>query len=281
MIWQVNNQALDLSARGMIMGILNATPDSFSDGGQHDTEKLALNHALAMIAEGAEIIDIGGESTRPGASPVSSHEELQRVIPVIEALRKEWAGLISIDTTKASVAAKALDAGANIINDISGLCDDPAMLDLCLQRDCGIVIMHKRGLPQTMQDHPQYDDVVAEVRAFFIERLQTLTAAGIAPERISFDPGIGFGKTVQHNWELIEHLASLQVGNRPVLLGVSRKSFIGHRLGDNDMSLRSWPTIGLTAYGRQQGAMIHRVHEVKGNLEALRMTEAIMSMPNA
>lgn len=276
MIWQVQQNNLNLSTRGMIMGILNATPDSFSDGGHHDSTSQALAHALTMIAEGADIIDIGGESTRPGAVRVGVIEEIERVIPVIKALREKWSGLISIDTTKAAVAEQALRAGASIVNDISGLREDPGMLALCQQSDCGIVIMHMRGNPQNMQQNPQYLDVVAEVRSYFEERLQCIKQAGISPERICFDPGIGFGKTAEHNWQLIEHLMDLQVEDRPLLLGVSRKSFIAQRLGTKDMSQRSWPTIGLTAFGRQQGAMIHRVHEVKGNREALRMTEAIM-----
>lgn len=259
------------------MGILNATPDSFSDGGRHVSIAQALAQARRMIAEGAEIIDIGGESTRPGARPISAAEEILRVVPIVETLHAEWSGLISVDTTKAIVAEKTLAAGASIVNDISGLRADPAMVDVCLRYSCGIVVMHMQGTPQTMQNHPVYADVVDEVREFFQERLHTLSTAGISPQQLCFDPGIGFGKNAAHNWQIITHLAALQIDQCPIMLGVSRKSFIAQRLGDPDPSLRSWPTVGLTACGREQGAMIHRVHEVKSNLEALRMTEAILT----
>jgi dihydropteroate synthase len=279
MNWNINGCMLDLAECGMIMGILNTTPDSFSDGGTHATRELALQHALQMIEEGAEIIDIGGESTRPGAPEVSAEEEIQRVIPVIESLRQNWSGLISIDTSKAIVAREALLAGANIINDVSGLRHDLAMLDVCRESDCGIIIMHMLGNPRTMQVNPQYDDVVNSVREFFEERYQTLTQEGISADRLCFDPGIGFGKSVEHNWTLMENLQRLVVHHRPILLGVSKKSFIAKRTGSADIESRSWSTIALTAYGREQGVMLHRVHEVKSNLDALRMCEAILSAP--
>jgi dihydropteroate synthase len=279
MNWNINGRHIDLTKRGIIMGILNTTPDSFSDGGTHATRELALQHALQMIQEGADIIDIGGESTRPGAPEVSAEEEIQRVIPVIESLRQTWSGLISIDTSKAIVAKAALLAGANIINDVSGLRHDPAMLDVCRETDCGIIIMHMRGNPRTMQVNPQYDDVVTSVREFFEERYQTLKHEGISADRLCFDPGIGFGKSAEHNWTLMENLHRLVVHHRPILLGVSKKSFIAKRTGSTDIEARSWPTIALTAYGREQGVMLHRVHDVKGNLDALRMCEAILATP--
>lgn len=279
MNWNINGRHIDLTKRGIIMGILNTTPDSFSDGGTHATRELALQHALQMIEEGADIIDIGGESTRPGAPEVSAEEEIQRVIPVIESLRQTWSGLISIDTSKAIVAKAALLAGANIINDVSGLRHDPAMLDVCRETDCGIIIMHMRGNPRTMQVNPQYDDVVTSVREFFEERYQTLKHEGISADRLCFDPGIGFGKSAEHNWTLMENLHLLVVHDRPILLGVSKKSFIAKRTGSTDIEARSWPTIALTAYGREQGVMLHRVHDVKGNLDALRMCEAILATP--
>lgn len=279
MNWNINGRHIDLTKRGIIMGILNTTPDSFSDGGTHATRELALQHALQMIEEGADIIDIGGESTRPGAPEVSAEEEIQRVIPVIESLRQTWSGLISIDTSKAIVATAALLAGANIINDVSGLRHDPAMLDVCRETDCGIIIMHMRGNPRTMQVNPQYDDVVTSVREFFEERYQTLKHEGISADRLCFDPGIGFGKSAEHNWTLMENLHRLVVHDRPILLGVSKKSFIAKRTGSTDIEARSWPTIALTAYGREQGVMLHRVHDVKGNLDALRMCEAILAAP--
>lgn len=276
MIWRALNRTIDLSQRGMIMGILNTTPDSFSDGGLHDDTTRALKHAFQMIEEGAEIIDVGGESTRPGAPMVTVQEELQRVIPVIRELRATWKGLISIDTTKAHVASVALDAGADIINDISGLRADADMLPLCQRSRCGVIIMHMQGTPQTMQLCPTYDDVVDEVRSFFEERYRAITTAGVPAEQLCFDPGIGFGKTPEHNWTLLQRLPELLIHQRPLLLGISRKSFIGHRLRDPEIAHRNWPTVALTAYGREQGAMIHRVHEVKNNAQALRMTEALM-----
>ncbi|MCW1924333.1 dihydropteroate synthase [Luteolibacter arcticus] len=258
------------------MGILNVTPDSFSDGGTHAGVSAALDHARQMIAEGAEIIDIGGESTRPGAAEVAVAEEIARTAPVIAALRGEWDGLISIDTMKAGVAAAALEAGADIVNDVSGLTADPEMVRVCVAGGCGVVVMHMQGDPRTMQKAPRYDDVVTEVQAFFEERLAALTAAGMDAEAICFDPGIGFGKTVAHNLSLLRALPDLGIGGRPLLLGVSRKSFIGRVLGSEALADRSWPTVAITAWAREAGVMIHRVHEVLPNAQALRMTEAIL-----
>ena len=258
------------------MGILNVTPDSFSDGGRHAGPTAALDHARRMIAEGAEIIDIGGESTRPGAAEVSADEEIARTRPVVAALRAEWDGLLSIDTMKAAVAAAALEAGADLVNDVSGLIADPAMAGVCAAGGCGVVVMHMQGDPRTMQLSPRYDDVVAEVRGFFEERLAALVAAGIDPEAICFDPGIGFGKSVEHNLALLRALPELAVGGRPLLLGVSRKSFIGKVLGSLDLADRAWPTVAITARAREAGVMIHRVHDVKPNVEALKMVEAIL-----
>lgn len=276
MWWKTTLGRTDLSQNGRIMGILNVTPDSFSDGGKHEGISAALGHARRMIAEGAQIIDIGGESTRPGAPEVPTNEEIERTFPVISALRAEWAGSISIDTSKAAVATAALEAGADIVNDVSGLTADPEMTALCAQTGCGVVVMHMQGDPRTMQVAPVYTDVVDEVVAFFEERIATLTAAGIDRECLCLDPGIGFGKTVDHNLALLRALPRMSVGGRPVLLGVSRKSFIGKTLGSTDLADRDWPTVAITAWAREAGARIHRVHEVKPNAEALRMTEAIM-----
>lgn len=276
MIWKTKHAGLDLSLRARVMGILNVTPDSFSDGGIHAETGSALCHARAMIAEGAEIIDVGGESTRPGAVAVPVTQEIARTVPVIAALRAEWAGLISIDTSKAAVAAAALAAGADIVNDISGLLGDPEMPAVCAASGCGVVVMHMQGRPQTMQVAPHYDDVVAEVRAFFEERLATLTAAGIDPAALCFDPGIGFGKNLDHNLALLAALEQLRVAGRPILLGVSRKSFIGRILGEKNLELREAPTVAITANAREKGVMLHRVHAVRPNVEALRMTEAIL-----
>ena len=276
MIWKTRRAALDLTHRAQVMGILNVTPDSFSDGGEHLEVATALAHARRMIAEGAELIDIGGESTRPGAAAVAADEEISRTVPVIAALRAEWDGLISIDTTKASVAQAALAAGADIVNDVSGLLADGEMAAVCAAHGCGVVVMHMQGSPLTMQQSPRYADVVAEVREFFQQRFTALTAAGIDPAALCFDPGIGFGKTLAHNLSLLRALGEIAVAGRPLLLGVSRKSFIGKILGSAALDAREWPTVALTANARERGVMLHRVHSVKSNVEALRMIEAIL-----
>ncbi len=276
MIWKTRRATLDLTQRAQVIGILNVTPDSFSDGGEHLGVETALVHARRMIAEGAELIDVGGESTRPGAAVVAAAEEISRTVPVIAALRAEWDGLISIDTTKASVAAAALAAGADIVNDVSGLLADREMAAVCAERGCGVVVMHMQGSPLTMQESPRYADVVVEVREFFQQRLVALTAAGIDPAALCFDPGIGFGKTLDHNLSLLRALGEISVAGRPLLLGVSRKSFIGKILGTAALDAREWPTVAITAHARERGVMLHRVHSVKSNVEALRMTEAIL-----
>lgn len=276
MIWKTRRGIIDLSRHARVMGILNVTPDSFSDGGEHDAACTALDHARRMIAEGAGIIDIGGESTRPGAASVPEDEEIARTAPVIAELRREWDGLISIDTSKAAVAAAALKAGADIVNDVSGLLADPGMAAVCAAGGCGVVVMHMQGTPQTMQSAPSYTDVVSEVHGFFAERLLTLTAAGITRDAICFDPGIGFGKNLEHNLALLRALDRISAGGQPVLLGVSRKSFIGKLLGSDDLGAREWPTVAITANAREKGVMLHRVHAVRPNVEALRMTEAIL-----
>jgi dihydropteroate synthase len=279
MIWKTRRGILDLTHRGQVMGILNVTPDSFSDGGAHLETATAMEHARRMIAEGAAIIDIGGESTRPGAEPVQAAEEIARTVPMVAALRAEWDGLISIDTSKAVVAEAALEAGADIVNDVSGLLADPEMAGVCASRRCGVVVMHMQGNPRSMQIAPSYSDVVAEVAGFFQERLRTLVAAGIDPAALCFDPGIGFGKTLDHNLELLRAAGELAVAGRPLLLGVSRKSFLGRILGTDDLEAREWPTVAITARAREQGVMLHRVHSVRPNFEALRMTEAILGIP--
>ncbi|QQL45199.1 dihydropteroate synthase [Sulfuriroseicoccus oceanibius] len=281
MNWSLPSATLDLSphAPGLIMGILNVTPDSFSDGGAHVGIDAALAHAREMLTAGAGIIDVGGESTRPGAAEVETNEEIARTAPVVAALRAELPSstLLSIDTRKAAVAEAALAAGADIVNDVSGLTHDPRMLEVCAQSNAGIVIMHMQGSPESMQDAPRYDDVVAEVRAFFQQQLKTCEAAGITADRIVFDPGIGFGKAHEHNLRLLAHLDTLAPANRPILLGVSRKSVIARILGDTDLSKRLWPTVALTSHARRQNVLIHRVHDVQENHHALRMTEAILS----
>jgi dihydropteroate synthase len=275
-IWRIHGIDHDLSQRGMVMGIVNVTPDSFSDGGRFLDTGRAVEHALKLISEGADILDIGGESTRPGAEPVEAAEELRRVLPVIRAVRSETKTLISIDTMKASVARAAVEAGADIINDVTGLRGDPAMLRVASECEAGLVIMHMIGTPQTMQKLPQYDNVVLEVQRYFEARLQSLKQAGISPERIVFDPGFGFGKTLEHNISLMRSLPELCVSGRPLLVGVSRKSMIGRLLESEELADRDWPTVALTAHARELGARIVRVHDVKPNVQAMRMIEAIL-----
>ena len=279
MIWRTRSQEFDLSRRGLIMGVLNVTPDSFSDGGQYFDPAPAIARGLAMVAEGADILDIGGESTRPGATPVGAAEELRRILPVIVGLRAQCAVPLSIDTMKASVAAAAVEAGAEIINDISGLLHDPGMAQVAAESGAGLVLMHLGGPPQTMQNGPHYADVVAEVKAHLTAAYDAAVAAGIAPERLVFDPGIGFGKTLAHNLDLLRHFPDFQIHGRPTLLGVSRKSFMGRLLETTELAARESSTTALTAWARQFGARVFRVHSVKENAESLRMMEAILHGP--
>ena len=274
--WQVASQKYDFQSGALVMGILNVTPDSFSDGGRWSQADAALRHATQLIEDGADLIDVGGESTRPGSEPVSLEDELTRVIPVVKALVAQSPVPISVDTCKAEVARQALAEGATIVNDISGL-RDPAMVAVCAQSDCGIVVMHMQGLPKTMQAAPEYNDVVSEVTDFFHERLETLTSAGIAAERLCWDPGIGFGKRVEDNIALLRATGELSVGARPVMIGLSRKSFLAKILNETALDSRNWPTVALTAWTRELGGLVHRVHDVKPNREALRMIEAILS----
>jgi dihydropteroate synthase len=274
-LWRIRGTDHDLSQRGMIMGIVNVTPDSFSDGGKFLDAGRAVEHALRLVEEGADILDIGGESTRPGAEPVEEAEELRRVLPVIRTLRSVTKTLISIDTMKAAVARAALDAGADIINDVTGLRGDPAMSHVASETDAGLVVMHMTGTPRTMQQRPEYVDVVADVTAHFAERLHTLESIGIDPKRIALDPGFGFGKTLEHNVSLMRALPRLAGMGRPLLVGVSRKSMIARLLEEDGLETREWPTVALTSHMRELGARVFRVHEVKPNAQALRMTEAI------
>lgn len=274
-IWRICGQDKGFSDRGMVMGIVNVTPDSFSDGGKYLDTDLAVKLGLRHVAEGAEILDVGGESTRPGAEAVDAEEEMRRVLPVIRALRAQTSVLISIDTMKASVAAVALEAGAHIINDVTGLTADPDMMGVARDSDAGLVVMHMQGTPRTMQQQPHYVDVVQEVRAFFEGRLCSLEEAGIDPMRVALDPGFGFGKTLEHNRALLRELPKLRVEDRPLLVGVSRKSMLGKWVGSTDIEDRNWPTVALTAWMRERGAEIVRVHDVKPNVEAMRMAEAI------
>jgi dihydropteroate synthase len=279
MFWRTASRTFDLTHRGLIMGVLNVTPDSFSDGGQCFDPGTAIKRGLAMVEEGADLLDIGGESTRPGATPVEAEEELRRILPVIEGLRARSAVPISIDTMKARVAAAAMAAGADVINDISGLRHDPGMARVAAETGAGLVLMHLRGTPRTMQQQPEYTDVVAEVRDRLTSAYHEAVEAGVNPEGLAFDPGIGFGKTLEHNLALLRALPEFQIHGRPVLLGVSRKSFLGRLLGNQDPLGREAPTTALTAWSRQQGVRILRVHAVKENAQALRMMEAILGSP--
>ena len=275
MIWKLNRHSLDLGKRGIIMGVLNVTPDSFSDAGSFLDPETAIAHALRMEAEGAEIIDIGGESTRPGAETVETEEELRRIVPVIRALRTRSKVLISIDTSKAVVAEAAIDAGADIINDVTALRGDPQMAEVALRSHAGVVLMHMQGRPKTMQQNPHYTDVVAEVAEFLRQRVSAAIGYGMTAEQIVIDPGIGFGKRPEHNLSLLRSLETLVQFGRPVLVGVSRKSFLGW-LGEAQTTAdRFWPGVALTSLCREKGARIFRVHEPKPHRDALRMTEAI------
>jgi dihydropteroate synthase len=273
--WKIGEKVIDLSERALLMGVLNVTPDSFSDGGKFFTIEAAVKHALEMAQDGADVIDIGGESARPGAKPVSPNEEMERVLPVIERLAGSGEFLLSIDTSKAAVARAALAAGAHIINDVTGGRGDRDMFALAAETSAGLIIMHMQGTPETMQLNPSYDDVVREVADFFRQQLSEAVRSGVDPICIAFDPGIGFGKTVAHNLELLAHLPRLRVENHPLVVGVSRKSFLGKIAGLSPD--RTSATIALTSLLRERGARVLRVHDVAANANALRTTEAVLA----
>jgi dihydropteroate synthase len=275
-LWKIAGRTFNVARRGMIMGVVNVTPDSFSDGGGFFNPQRAVDHAKQLADEGAQILDVGGESTRPGATPVSADEELARVLPVISELRKQTTALISVDTMKADVARAALDAGASIINDVSGGRADDAMLPLAAERGAAIILMHMQGTPQTMQLAPHYDNVVAEVAIFFRQQYSRAVACGIDPMAIAFDPGIGFGKTFEHNLELLRNLPKLRCENRPFVVGVSRKGFVRKLIGSSTMADRKAPTIAFTALLRDRGANVLRVHDVGENVAALRVAETML-----
>lgn len=260
------------------MGILNVTPDSFSDGGKHHDPSVAIDSALAMESAGVDIIDIGGESTRPYSDPVGAAEEIDRVMPVIDGLRGKLNVPISIDTSKSVVARAAIDGGAEIINDVTGLEGDPAMAELAASSRAGVCVMHMRGTPQTMQDNPAYDDVVAEIHGYLAARLQFCLDAGIDRQRVCLDPGIGFGKTHDHNLELIAATARLGDLGCPILIGHSRKGFIRKLIGaakDEPVALADMmaATLGVTLAVALAGADVVRVHDVRETVLALRLFE--------
>lgn len=260
-----------------IMGVVNVTPDSFSDGGQFLQHDDAVAQGLQLVREGAAIVDVGGESTRPGSEAVAADEELRRVLPVIETLRLQVRAAISIDTCKAEVARRALAAGAVLVNDVSALQLDPEMVDVVAESGCGVCLMHMQGEPRTMQNDPRYDDVVAEVLAFLEERLAWAVGRGVREEQIALDPGVGFGKTVEHNLLLIKALPRLVALGRPVVLGTSRKRFLGTLL-DAEPHDRVTGTAATTVLGALSGVSIFRVHDVKPNHDALLVTRAVMEV---
>ncbi len=267
--WSLSRRSIPQSRLPALMGILNVTPDSFSDGGRFSTMDAAVDRALRMAAEGADIIDIGGESTRPGAEPVSLDEELHRTIPVIQQLATRLRVPMSIDTTKAEVARQALDAGAEIVNDISGLTHDREMLEVCRRADAGICVMHIQGTPQTMQQNPQYRNVVSEVIEFLQQQVDRCLMAGIPPERMCVDPGIGFGKTADHNLKLLSAVPEIQQAlQRPVLIGHSRKRFLSKILG-RTVEEQSAGTIGVAVALAELGTDVLRVHDVLAVRDAL------------
>jgi dihydropteroate synthase len=279
MIFRARQHEFRFPRPALVMGILNVTPDSFSDGGQFSDLPKAIDHAHAMLAQGAEIIDIGGESTRPNATPVSANEELRRVIPVIEKLSRSIKAAISIDTQKAEVAREALAAGASIVNNIAAAANDPRMWEAVSASRAGYIAMHMQGSPQSMQQDPRYSDVVTEIKSFFEAQHTCLLAAGINSEQIVFDVGIGFGKTIEHNLELIARLDHARACQRPMLLGVSRKSFMG-RLLKLEVDARLAPALACTLWAAERGVEIFRAHDVAETVAALRMREAIQRERN-
>ena len=258
----------------VVMGVVNTTPDSFSDGGHFLDNDMATDHGLRLADEGAEIIDIGGESTRPGSEPVSVKEEMRRVLPVIERLAKRCKAVISIDTEKPAVAKAALDAGASIVNDIAANRQSTEMWQVVAEARAGYVCMHMQGTPQTMQTEPHYDDVLQEVGDFFSERLTRLAEHGVNSEQVALDPGIGFGKELEHNIKLLSGIHQLIISGRPLLIGASRKSFIGKLLG-TPSNERLPASLACAACAAAEGAHIVRVHDVAETVQAVRMAEAL------
>ena len=274
MRWTVRDFVFKFPRPMVVMGVVNTTPDSFSDGGHFLDTDMATEHGLRLADEGAEIIDIGGESTRPGSEPVSATEELRRVVPVIERLAKRCGVVISIDTQKPAVARAALDAGASIVNDIAANRESPEMWQIVAEAKAGYICMHMQGTPQTMQAEPHYDDVLREVGDFFSERLAKLAEQGVSGEQVALDPGIGFGKELKHNIKLLSGIHELIMSGRPLLIGASRKSFIGKLLG-TPSNERLPASLACAACAAAKGAHVVRVHDVAETVQAVRMTEAL------
>src|SRR5215831_10427050 len=274
--WKIGKRVFDVSRHGLIMGVLNVTPDSFSDGGEFLAADRATERGIQMAAEGADIIDVGGESTHPGSEPIAVEEELRRVIPVIENLHRKLDVPISIDTSKADVARAAIEAGASIVNDVTGGRGDDQMLPLVAETKSAFIIMHMQGTPQTMQIQPRYTDVIAEISEFFRQQYARAIGLNIDPMAIAFDPGIGFGKTLEHNLEVLAQLERLRKHDRALVVGVSRKSFLGNLIGSPEIRNRLIPGLALTSLLRARGADVFRVHDVRENVYALQVTEAIL-----
>ena len=274
LVWDCRGRRLLVGPRPLVMGIVNVTPDSFSDGGRFFDPAAAVDHGLRMVAEGADILDVGGESTRPGAEPVPAAEELRRVLPVVRELANRAGVPVSVDTSKAGVAAACLDAGAAIVNDVTGLAD-PAMVRACAAAGAGVVVMHMRGTPQTMQQNPEYADVSAEVGDYLAGRLDALEAAGLPRERVALDPGIGFGKTLDHTLQQLARLGEYRRFDRPVLLGLSRKGFLGQITG-RERPDRLAGTLAVNCFAVAAGAAhVLRVHDVAAHRDAALLHEAI------
>ena len=279
MRWTTRKHTFNFPRKTLIMGIVNVTPDSFSDGGLFFNTNRAIDHALKLVDEGADILDIGGESTRPGAASVSVKEELNRVIPVIDKLSKQSETIISIDTHKPIVAEEAINAGASIVNDIGANNNTSKMWNVISQTKAGYICMHMKGTPKTMQKSPFYESVISDVCNFFQERLNSFEEHGISAEQIAFDPGIGFGKSLNHNIELMSQLNKFNVFQRPVLIGASRKSFIEKLLG-TPVEARLPASLTCAAWAIMQGSQIIRAHEVAETTQAARMAEALIENNN-
>jgi dihydropteroate synthase len=274
LFWHCLDRRLELGDRTLVMGILNVTPDSFSDGGRFLDSHQAIEHGLQMALDGADMIDIGGESSRPGAEPIPIEEELKRVIPVIQALSRETDCLLSVDTRKARVAEKSLTAGAHIINDISALTLDPNMPAVARDHGAGVILMHMQGDPKTMQNEPKYENVVKEVADYLDGRMMELEQRGLSRNSLAIDPGIGFGKTLEHNLSLIAHLDKLAPLRRPVVVGLSRKSFIGKITG-REVQDRLSGSLAAMAYVIQRGAHVIRVHDVKESCDVACLVDIL------
>ena len=275
-VWQLTDRLLTIANRPLVLGIINVTPDSFSDGGKCLNVEAAVAKGLELVQHGADILDIGGESTRPGAAAVPWEEELRRVVPAVAGLARQTKVPLSVDTSKAEVARASLAAGAHIINDVTALAGDPAMLEVAQESKAGVILMHMKGTPATMQTDPRYEDVVVEIGRFFEERLRVTAEAGTPPERIVLDPGIGFGKTSEHNLEILARLGEFQRFGRPVCLGVSRKGFVGRLLNNRPSERRLAGSLAALCYAMSHRAVqIVRVHDVEPSRDAVNIIASI------